>query len=206
MTTVRYLDPTLEYINGKCPKNPTQKGKPHQWVAPEGPVKPGGTKLECTMCGSRILKAEEATMAKKTPQLACPANAPKDPTGWHSWQEVEGEKRLWCSRGKHFGVVEKKFRTEDGKKRTPDVVEDVKVSLAELQASWKEAVPGKRPKTAEAPAPEQKKERAERTPAPTGDISSLIKQLKSETDPAAKRKIRATLRKLGHRGGLRKQD
>lgn len=35
------------------------------------------------------------------------------------------------------------------------------------------------------------------------DVSALVKQLKSATDPEVRRKLRRQLRKLGHRGGSR---
>lgn len=38
---------------------------------------------------------------------------------------------------------------------------------------------------------------------PTGNVASLIEQLKSSTDKAEKRRLRAALRAAGHRGGLK---
>ena len=37
----------------------------------------------------------------------------------------------------------------------------------------------------------------------SGDIAALVKQLKAETDPVARRKLRRQLRRMGHRGGTR---
>lgn len=41
------------------------------------------------------------------------------------------------------------------------------------------------------------------TPAPKGDVASLLNQLKVTTNPVDKRKLRAALRKAGHKGGLK---
>lgn len=37
----------------------------------------------------------------------------------------------------------------------------------------------------------------------SGDIAALVKQLKAESDPVARRKLRRQLRRMGHRGGAR---
>lgn len=51
--------------------------------------------------------------------------------------------------------------------------------------------------------PSGKSKPTARTPAGKADVAALVKQLAAEKDPVARRKLRRTLRKLGHRGGAR---